>query len=100
MKLVDLINEINYSVYQGMIRVTYAEDSSINEISDLFRALPGVTILTQAGHNEGNNTAVFKIKVVSTKSGQEAFEHVKQLALTKIPPVKRVEIGTQTIEKK
>ena len=90
MKLLDLINEINYSVYQGMIRVTYAEDSGINEISDLFRALPGVTILTQAGHNELNHTAVFKIKVVSTKTGEEAFKHVKSLALTKIPSVKRV----------
>lgn len=100
MKLLDLISEVNYSTYQGMIRVTYATESSINEISELFRALPGVTILTQAGHNEANNTAVFKIKVVSTKTGAEAFDYVKNLALRQIEPVKRVEIGYKTIEKK
>lgn len=100
MKLLDLINEINYSTYQGMVRITYAEDSSINEISELVRALPGITVVTQAGHNDLNNTAVFKVKIVSTKTGEEAFNEFKQTAIKKLPPVRKIEIGTQTIEKK
>jgi hypothetical protein len=100
MKLTELISELEFHTYQGMIRCTYDEKVSLNKIADALRALPGVTVTTQSGSNKQNHTAVFKIKIISLKPPMEAFEQVKKTALTKIPAIKRFEIGVKTIEKK
>lgn len=100
MKLVSLISELEFHTYQGMIRISYDENVSLNKIADAVRALPGVTVTTQAGSNKGNHTAVFKIKLISLKPPMEAFENLKKTAINKVPAIKRLEIGTKTIEKK
>jgi len=100
MKLVKLISELEFHTYQGMVRISYNEKVSLNKIADAVRALPGVTVTTQAGSNKENRTAVFKIKIISLKPPLEAFDNLKNTALTKVPGIKRFEIGSKTIEKK
>jgi hypothetical protein len=100
MKLVKLISELEFHTYQGMVRISYNEKVSLNKIADAVRALPGVTVTTQAGSNKENRTAVFKIKLISLKPPLEAFDNLKNTALTKVPAIKRFEIGSKTIEKK
>ena len=69
------------------------------EIAELIRALPGVTTVTMAG-STGENTETYKIKLISQKPGIEAFQALKKNALTKYTPIKIVEIGKNTIERK
>ena len=99
-KFKHLLNEASFSLYQGMVQVTFAQDANISDISEAIRALPGVTIVTQAGSNELNNSVVLRIKLLTLKSGENAFERFKQLAFAKIPDVKKVEIAYKTIERK
>ena len=98
MKLADIISEVNFFTYSGMIKVTHL-NSSPTEIAELLRALPGVTTVTMAG-SVGENTETYKIKLISQKSGLEAFIALKKNALSKYTPVKVIEIGKNTIERK
>ena len=45
------------------------------------------------------NVETLKIKLITQKSAEEAFESLKNTAMSKYPNVKLVKIGEQTIEK-
>lgn len=98
MKLVDIISEVSFYTYSGMVKITHL-NSTPTEIAELIRALPGVTTVTMAG-STGENTETYKIKLISQKPGIEAFQALKKNALTKYTPIKIVEIGKNTIERK
>ena len=98
MKLANIISEIEFFTYEGMIQVVY-DELNTTEIADLLRALPGVTTVTIAA-DLGEGRENFKIKLISQKTGKEAFEAFKQNALKKYKPIKMVKIGDNTIEKK
>ena len=98
MKLVNIISEIDFFTYEGMIQVVYRDITS-SKVAELIRALPGVTTVTLATDlGEGRET--LKVKLISQRSGQEAFEKLKKNAISKYPPIKMVKIGQNTIEKK
>jgi hypothetical protein len=99
MKLIDIISEINFNTYEGMVQVIYDENTNSTEIAALMRALPGVTTVTLAS-DEGKNRETLKIKLITQKTGLEAFEALKKNAITKYPPIKVINIGKNTIEKK
>jgi len=98
MKLASIISEIQFFTYEGMVKVVFADEGA-NKIAELIRALPGVTTVTLAG-DEGKGRQVLKIKLISQKTGTEAFEAMKNNALTKYPPIKGMKVATNTIEKK
>jgi hypothetical protein len=98
MKLINIISEIEFFTYEGMIQVVYQDISSI-KMAELIRALPGVTTVTLAS-DMGEGREVVKVKLISQKSGQEAFEAMKNNAIKKYPPIKMITIGKNTIEKK
>ena len=98
MKLVNIISEIDFFTYEGMIQVVY-QDITSSKVAELIRALPGVTTVTLASDlGEGRET--LKVKVISQRSGKEAFEKLKNNAMKKYPPIKMIKIGENTIEKK
>ena len=99
MKLSDIISEVQFNTYEGMVQVIYDENTNSSEIAALMRALPGVTTVTLAS-DEGKNRETLKIKLITQKSGLEAFQALKQNAIEKYPPIKVVNIGKNTIEKK
>jgi hypothetical protein len=99
MKLIDIISEINFNTYEGMVQVIYDENTNSTEIAALMRALPGVTTVTLAS-DEGKNRETLKIKLITQKTGLEAFEALKKNAITKYPPIKVINIGKNTIEEK
>lgn len=99
MKLIDIISEVQFNTYEGMVQVIYDENTNSTEIAALMRALPGVTTVTLAS-DEGKNRETLKIKLITQKSGQEAFQALKQNAISKYPPIKVVNIGKNTIEQK
>jgi hypothetical protein len=98
MKLINIISEIEFFTYEGMIQVVYQDISSI-KMAELIRALPGVTTVTLAS-DMGEGREVVKVKLISQKSGMEAFEAMKNNAIKKYPPIKMITIGKNTIEKK
>ena len=92
-----ILSEVQYNTYEAMVQVMYEEGSDKTEIVDLIRALPGITTVTVADSTM-ENVETLKIKLITQKSAMEAFESLKNTAMTKYPNVKLVKIGEQTIE--
>ena len=93
-----ILSEVQYTTYEGMVQVMYEEGSDKSQIVDLIRALPGITTVTVADSTI-ENVETLKIKLITQKSALEAFESLKNTAMSKYPNVKLVKIGEQTIEK-
>jgi len=93
-----ILSEVEYNTYEGMVQVTYEDGSDKSQIVDLIRALPGITTVTVADSTI-ENVETLKIKLITQKSAMEAFDSLKNTAMSKYPNVKLVKIGEQTIEK-
>jgi hypothetical protein len=97
MKLLQIISEIEYKTYEAMVKFVYKDDNTA-KIGELVRALPGVTTVTLTT-DLGKGRQVFKVKLISQKSGQEAFAALKTNAMSKYSTVVGVEVADKTIEK-
>jgi len=100
MKILKLIAEIQFSIYQAMVRIRHSEDVTVQDVGEMLRAMPGVLTIGQVSHDSNNNTAVIKVKILTTKTASEAFTSFKNTSIQRIPEVKKVEIAEKTIEKK
>jgi hypothetical protein len=100
MKLKQLISEIEFSIYQAMIRVGHSEDITVQDVGEMLRAMPGVLTVNQVSHDGNNNTAIMKVKLLTTKPPSEAFASFKNTSIQRIPEVKKIEVAEKTIEKK
>lgn len=98
MKLANIISEIEFFTYEAMVQVVY-KDLTPTKVAELIRALPGVTTVTLAS-DMGEGREVLKVKLISQKSGKEAFAALKNNAIKKYPPIKMIKVGENTIEKK
>ena len=99
MKLIQLLLEIDYRTYEAMVKVTFGDEGT-SGMHDAFRALPGVTTVTIASEDSDTNTATYKVKIISQKEPNEAFQSFKDNATNKYSNVIAVEVGEQTIEEK
>ena len=99
MKLFTIIEQIIFSTYEGMIRVMYKEGESEN-MAELLRALPGVTTVTNAGSSSEMGSMTFKVKLITQKTGEEAFAAFKSNATSTYPGIIKIEIANETIEEK
>lgn len=93
-----LLNEVEFFNYKGLVRVSYNPDLTMSEVADMVRSLPGVTIVTNVSHDEEKGIAVYSVKLLSTKKGSQAYDELKQSAITKLPEVRKLEVGVKTIE--
>jgi|TARA_R100000734_G_C3282227_1_gene75616 hypothetical protein len=100
MKILKLISEIQFSIYQAMVRIGHTEDVTVQDIGEMLRAIPGVLTVGQVSHDSNNNTAIMKVKILTTKPASEAFASFKNTSIQRIPQVKKVEVADKTIEKK
>lgn len=98
MKLANIISEIEFFTYEAMVQVVY-KDLTPTKVAELIRALPGVTTVTLAT-DLGEGREVIKVKLISQKSGKEAFQALKDNAIKKYPPIKMIKVGENTIERK
>ena len=96
MKLLQIIEQIVFNTFEGMVRIVYEEGESEN-LAELLRALPGVTTVTNAGSSEEMQTMTFKVKLISQKTGEEAFEAFKTNAMKKYSGITNIEIANETI---
>lgn len=100
MKLTDILAETEFGIYQAMGRFSHTEDITVQDIGEMLRAVPGILTVSQVSHNAQNNTAIMKIKLLTTKTAPEAFASFKENSLSRIPELKKIEIAEKTIEKK
>ena len=99
MKILTLIEQIIFNTYDGMIRLIHKEGES-EDIAELLRALPGATTVTNAGSASEMSSMTFKVKLISQKEGEEAFNAFKQNAKKKYSNIVKIEIAKETIQKK
>jgi|TARA_R110000803_G_scaffold98663_2_gene166766 hypothetical protein len=100
MKILKLLSELQFSVYQAMVRIGHSEDVTVQDIGEMLRAMPGVLTVNQVSHNGDNNTAIMKVKLLTTKPASEAYNSFKNTSIQRIPEVKKIEVAEKTIEKK
>ena len=100
MKLVDIILEADYKTYEAMAQVIHSQDSSVAVVTDLLRALPGVTTVTATGSDEASRSGTFKVKIISQKEAKVAFTLFKKNAMDKYSDIEQVKVGEKTIEQK
>jgi len=98
-KLSQIITEVEFKTYEAMVKVIYGEVEA-NKLGDVLRALPGVLTVTNAGGNAEASSSTFKVKIISQKEPQTAFDAFKTNATTKYSFINTVEIGIETIEEK
>ena len=68
MKILNLISEIQFSIYQAMVRIGHSEDVTVQDVGEMLRAMPGVLTVGQVSHNGDNNTAIMKVKAIDYKT--------------------------------
>jgi hypothetical protein len=99
MKIKNLINEVTFTMYQGLVRVGHTEEITASEVADFVRAMPGVTRVTAIDSNEDINIVVLKVKVLTTKPGPVVFEKLRKDTFKLVPNIKKVEVSGKSVEK-
>ena len=99
MKIKNLINEVAFSMYQGLVRVGHTEEITASEVADFVRAMPGVTRVTAVDSNEDTNVVILKVKILTAKPGSVVFEKLKKDTFKLVPNIKKVELSLKSIEK-
>lgn len=99
MKIEKLLNEIAFTMYQGLVRINHTEEITASEVADFVRAMPGVTRVTAVDSNEKTNTVILKVKILTAKTGTVVFEKLKQDTFKLVPNIKKVDLSIKSIEK-
>ena len=98
MKIVELINKVTFTLYQGMVRVTHTDEVTASEVADFVRAMPGVTRVTAIDSNEEINTVTLKVKVLTAKPAQGVFDKLQKDTFRLVTNIKKVEISHKSIQ--
>jgi hypothetical protein len=99
MKLSNIIlDEAVYTPFRAMVQVV-SSDTSPSVLADLIRALPGVTTCTIAGSDEVAKKYIFKVKLITQKPPSEAFEALKNNAMSKYTEINAFKIAANSVER-
>ena len=99
MKIKNLISEVTFTMYQGLVRVGHTEEITASEVADFVRAMPGVTRVTAIDSNEDINTVILKVKILTAKQALSVFEKLKKDTFRLVPNIKKVDLSVKSIEK-
>jgi len=99
MKIKNLISEVTFTMYQGLVRVGHTDEITASEVADFVRAMPGVTRVSAVDSNEDINIVVLKVKILTAKPGPVVFEKLKTDTFKLVPNIKKVELSVKSIEK-
>ena len=99
MKLTQLLNEVTFNMYQGLVRVGHTDEITASEVADFVRAMPGVTRVSAVDSNEDLNVVILKVKILTAKPGPVVFEKLKKDTFKLVPNIKKVEVSMKSIEK-
>jgi hypothetical protein len=99
MKIKNLINEVTFAMYQGLVRVGHTDEITASEVADFVRAMPGVTRVSAVDSNEDTNIVILKVKILTAKPGPVVFEKLKKDTFKLVPNIKKVEVSIKSIQK-
>ena len=99
MKVKNLISEVTFTMYQGLVRVGHTDEITASEVADFVRAMPGVTRVSAVDSDEDLNIVVLKVKILTAKPGPVVFEKLKKDTFKLVPNIKKVEVSIKSIEK-
>ena len=99
MKIKNVISEVTFTMYQGLVRVGHTDEITASEVADFVRAMPGVTRVSAVDSNETTNIVILKVKILTAKPGPVVFEKLKKDTFKLVPNIKKVEISIKSIEK-
>ena len=99
MKIKNLINEVTFTMYQGLVRVGHTDEITASEVADFVRAMPGVTRVSAVDSNEDLNVVILRVKILTAKPGPVVFEKLKKDTFKLVPNIKKVEVSMKSIEK-
>lgn len=99
MKIKNLLNEVTFAMYQGLVRVGHTDEITASEVADFVRAMPGVTRVSAVDSNEDLNVVILKVKILTAKPGPVVFEKLKKDTFKLVPNIKKVEVSMKSIEK-
>jgi len=99
MGLTQLLREVTFNMYQGLVRVGHTDEITASEVADFVRAMPGVTRVSAVDSNEDLNIVILKVKILTAKPGPTVFEKLKQDTFKLVPNIKKVEVSMKSIEK-
>ena len=90
------LNETTYKIHQGLMRVSYTDETTPSEVADFIRAILGVTRVTAISTEKDLNRSVFKVKILTGKISRDAFNKVKASTIKMIPGITKVELAPRT----
>jgi len=93
------IAEAHFHIYQAIARFTHTDDIRVQDLGDMLRAVEGVVTIVQVDHDYDRNTAIMKVKILSTSGPKEAYAEFKRKAIPFIPELRKVEVAVNTITK-
>lgn len=93
-----ILDEAIYTPFRAMVQVI-SRDTSPSVLADLIRALPGVTTCTIAGSDEIAKKYIFKVKIITQKPPSEAFEALKQNAMSKYTEINAFKVSANSVER-
>ena len=99
MKIKNLISEITFTMYQGLVRGGHTDEITASEVADFVRAMPGVTRVSAVDSNEDTHTVILKVKILTAKPGPVVFEKLKKDTFKLVPNIKKVDLSLKSIEK-
>ena len=99
MKIKNLLSEVTFDLYQGLVRVGHTDEITASEVADFVRAMPGVTRVSAVDSNEDLNIVILKVKILTAKPGPVVFEKLKKDTFKLVPNIKKVDISIKSIEK-
>lgn len=99
-KLVNLLTEATFSMYQTLVYVEFSDQTNITDIAQLIRGVKYVAVVNNKTDKEDlKPRGVLQIKAVSLKPGVETFEIIRKEALSGIPDLKQFKYSQKRLEK-
>ena len=98
MKIKNLISEVTFTMYQGLVRVGHTDEITASEVADFVRAMPGVTRVSAVDSNEATRIVILKVKILTAKPGSVVFEKLRKDTFRLVPNIKKVEVSVKSIE--
>jgi len=99
MKIKNLLSEVTFDLYQGLVRVGHTDEITASEVADFVRAMPGVTRVSAVDSDENLNIVILKVKILTAKPGPVVFEKLKKDTFKLVPNIKKVEVSMKSLEK-
>lgn len=99
-KILQLLENIDFQIYQATCRIHHNGETTVQNIGEILRGMPGVLTVVQVEHDPDKNSAIMKIKIITKKSSKEGFKSFVNTTLERVKLIRKIEVAENTIEQK